>query len=200
MNNFQKILKVSSLAVIVVFAFGIPSGASISRPSAPATHSVVGHVVKTKKVAFKGTYKGTIALLMVGPAGQSASSVTVSSLKGTGTGTDLGSSTVTATGSAPAANQCDELMGAGNITGSGSKLLLKVVTSAASQGCAAGTSTPTSVSVKGVAKVTGGTGKFKGVSGTLSFKGSFNVTSNTSGSSESDSFSATLTGTLTIKS
>jgi hypothetical protein len=200
MNNFQKLLKVGSLAVVVVAAFGIPSGAAISRPSAPATHSVVSHAVKTKKVAFKGTYKGTIALLMVGPSGQSASSVTVSSLHGRGTGTDLGSSTVTAAGSAPASNQCDELTGVGSITGSGSKLLLKVVTSLSTQGCAAATSTPTSVSVKGVAKVTGGTGKFKGVSGSLSFKGTFNVQSNTSGSSESDAFTASLTGTLTIKS
>jgi hypothetical protein len=201
MNKFQKSLTVASLALVVAFAFALPSGAAITRPSAPGAHAtLVNHVVKTKKVVFKGTYKGTISLLMVGPSGQSASSVTVSSLHGTGRGTDLGTSTVTATGSAPAANQCDELMGAGSISGSGSKLLLKVVTSSSSQGCAAGTSTPTSVSVKGVAKVTGGTGKFKGVSGTLSFKGSFNVSSNTSGSSESDAFTATLTGTLKIKS
>ena len=200
MNNFQKSIAAASLAFVVVFALAIPSGA-ISRPRASVTHAtVVSHVVKTKKVAFKGTYKGTIALLVVGPSGQAASSVKVTSLHGKGTGTDLGSSTVTATGSAPASNQCDELMGVGSISGLGSKLLLKVVTSSSTQGCAAATSTPTSVSVTGVAKVTGGTGKFKGVSGSLSFKGTFNVKSNTSGSSESDAFTASLTGTLTIKS
>lgn len=200
MNNFKKLITVGSVVVAAAGVLGIPSGAAIVKPSAPATHSVVSHVVKTKRVAFKGTYKGTIAMLMVGPSGQSATSVTVTSIRGKGTGTYVGASTVTASGSASASNQCDELVGVGNITGSGSKLLLKVVTSASSQGCAGATSTPTSVSVKGVAKVTGGSGKFKGVSGTLSFKGSFNVKSNTSGSSESDAFSATLTGTLTIKS
>ena len=44
-----------------------------------------------------------------------------------------------------------------------------------------------------------GTGKFKGATGTLSFKGSFSVQSSTAGSSESDAFNATLTGTVTIK-
>jgi hypothetical protein len=205
MNNFQKSIAAASLTLVVVFALAIPSGAAISRPSASTGHSaVVSHVVKAKpkikKVAFKGSYKGTISMLMVGASGQSASSVKVTSLHGTGTGTDLGTSTVSATGSAPAANQCDELIGVGSISGSGSKILLKVVTSSANQGCAAATSTPTSVSVQGVAKVTGGTGKFKGVSGSLSFKGTFNVQSNTSGSSESDAFTATLTGPLTIKS
>lgn len=201
MNNFQKSITAASLTLVVVFALAIPSGAAISGPRASVAHStVVSHVVKTKKVAFKGTYKGTISLLMVGASGQSASSVKVTSLHGTGTGTDLGTSTVSATGSAPASNQCDELMGVGSITGSGSKILLNVVTSPSTEGCAAATSTPTSVSLKGVAKVTGGTGKFKGVSGSLSFTGTFNVQSNTSGSLESDAFTASLTGALTIKS
>jgi hypothetical protein len=50
-----------------------------------------------------------------------------------------------------------------------------------------------------VATVLSGTGKFKGATGTLSFSGSFSIQSTTAGSSESDSFSATLTGTLSIK-
>ena len=76
--------------------------------------------------------------------------------------------------------------------------MLTAVTSK-SFGTAAATATPTSVSVSGVAKVTSGTGKYKGVSGNLTFKGSFNVASNNPGSSESDAFTATLSGTLTIR-
>ena len=197
MNNFKKILTVGSVSTALAVALAVPVSAAITRPNAPASHSVVvSHAVKTKKVAFRGS----IALLMIGPTGQAATTVKVTSLRGRGTGTYVGAGAISATGSAAASNQCDELSGLGNITGAGSKLIFKVVTSASSQGCAAGTSTPTSVSVKGVAKVTGGSGKYKGVSGTLSFKGSFNVTSNTAGSSESDAFNATLTGTLTIKS
>ena len=201
MNNFKKILTVGSVSTALAVALAVPVSAAITRPNAAASHSVVvSHAVKTKKVAFRGSYRGTIALLMVGPTGQAATTVKVTSLRGRGTGTYVGAGAISATGSAAASNQCDELSGLGSITGAGSKLIFKVVTSASSQGCAAGTSTPTSVSVKGVAQVTGGSGKYKGVSGTLSFKGSFNVTSNTAGSSESDAFSATLTGTLAIKS
>lgn len=183
-----------------MFALAVPSEALVGRAIAPAAHArVASHVAKSKKISFHGSYKGTITLLMVGPSGSTATTVTVTALHGTGPGTDLGTSTVTATGSAAASSQCDELSGTGSLTGAGSKLLLKVATSSSSEGCAGGTSTPTSVTIKGVAKVTGGVGKFKGATGTLSFKGSFNVGSNTSGSTETDSFTATVSGPLTIK-
>jgi hypothetical protein len=198
MNNFQKSITAASLALLMVFAVGIPSGATITRLGAPTAHrTVASHVVKSKKVAFKGTYKGTIALLMVG-AGSSADSVRVTSIKGTGTGTLLGKGTVSGTGSAPATSQTDAITGKGVLSGGGSKLMLTAITSK-SFGTAAATATPTSVSVSGVATVTSGTGKYKGVSGTLTFKGSFNVQSNSPGGSESDAFTATLSGTLTIK-
>jgi hypothetical protein len=198
MNNFQKSITAASLALLVVFAVGIPSGATITRPGATAAHrTVVSHVVKTKKVAFKGTYTGTIALLMVG-SGSSADSVKVTSIRGTGTGTLLGKGTVSGTGTAPATSQTDAITGKGILSGGGSKLMLSAVTSK-SFGTAAATATPTSVSVSGVAKVTSGTGKYKGVSGNLKFTGSFNVKSNTPGGSESDAFTATLSGTLTVK-
>jgi hypothetical protein len=196
--------KDSRLIVAIVLssalAFSAVESAGAAQPVRSVGHvAVQARVLKVKKVTFSGSYKGSIALLMVGASGQSATSVKVTSLVGKGTGTYLGSSTLRATGSAPASNQCDELAGLGSITGSGSKLTFKVVTSSKSQGCASSTATPTSVSVNGVATVTGGSGKYKGVSGTLTFKGSFSVASNTAGSSESDSFSATLKGPLTIK-
>jgi hypothetical protein len=159
----------------------------------------LSHVVKTKKVKFSGKYSGKLGLLMVGTAGSTATSVKVTSITGTGTGTLLGHSTVSGTGSAPAGSQTDPITGKGVLSGGGSKIMLSAITSK-SYGTAAGTATPTSVSVSGTAKVTGGTGKFKGATGNLTFKGSFNVQSNNAGTSESDAFTATLTGTLTVKS
>jgi hypothetical protein len=197
MDKTQRIFTLSGLAVVLILGYGLPSGAVSSASSQHVT--LLSHVVKAHKVAFKGTYKGSIALLMVGASGQAATSVTVSSVTGSGTGTLLGSSHVSATGSAPASNQCDPVSGQGSLSGAGSTLRFKVISSSSSQGCASGTSTPTSVSVKALVKVTGGSGKYAGVSGTLKFTGSFNVSSNTAGSSENDAFRAAVSGTLTVK-
>lgn len=181
---------------MAAFGFGIPSGAATTTSPSHQTHAVaLSHVVK--KVKFVGHYTGKLGLLMVG-TGTSATSVKVTSIKGTGTGTLLGKSTVSGTGSAPATAQNDPITGKGVLSGGGSKLMLTAVTSK-SEGYAAGQSTPTSVTVSGTAKVTSGTGKYKGATGNLTFKGSFSVQSNNSGTSESDAFTATLTGTLTIK-
>ena len=73
------------------------------------------------------------------------------------------------------------------------------VVSSSSQACAAGQSAPTSVTVKGVATVLSGTGKYAGAKGNLTVAGSFSIKSTTAGSSESDAFTATLKGTLTVK-
>ena len=192
MNLNKKLLTIGSVAAVAAFGFGIPSGAATSTSPSHQTHAVaLSHVVK--KVKFSGTYKGKLGLLMVGTAGGNATSVKVTSITGTGTGT------VTGTGSAPATAQNDPITGKGVLSGGGSKIMLTAVTSK-SEGYAAGQTTPTSVTVSGVAKVTGGTGKYKGVSGNLTFKGSFSVQSNNGGSSESDAFTATLSGTLSIKS
>jgi hypothetical protein len=196
MDKTQRIYTLSGLALVLILGYGLPSGA-VTRASSEHV-PLSNHLVKTHKVAFKGTYKGSIALLMVGAAGQSATSVTVTSVTGTGTGTLLGSSHVSATGSAPASNQCDPLTGQGTLSGAGSTLRFKVISSSSSQGCASGSSTPTGVTVKALAKVLGGSGKYAHVSGTLKFTGSFSVSSNASGSSENDAFSAAVTGTLTV--
>lgn len=148
---------------------------------------------KIVKVAFKGAYKGTIAMLW-SSTGAKATAVT-----GKGTATYLGASTLSGKGSAPASSTCDPLSGSGVLVGSGSKLMLTIIAPSTSQACAAGQAAPTSVSVKGIAKVTGGTGKYKGVSGTLKFTGGFSIKSTTAGSSESDAFTASLTGVLSIK-
>lgn len=161
---------------------------------ASSTHAKVAKPKpKSKKLAFKATYTGTVSLLW------NSDSVTVTGVNGKGTGTLLGASSLVGSGSGSAANTCNPFAGKGYLIGSGSKLLLSVTTSPTSQACAAGQSAPTSVSVKGVAKVTGGLGKYAGATGTLSFTGSFSIQSTTAGSTEKDTFKAVLTGTLTVK-
>ena len=196
--DFMRTFKLISAPVLVgaltVSAMGYaPSvGATTIHQS---TTSVAAHAVKPKivKVVFKGTYKGTIAMLW------SSTGVKATAVTGTGTGTYLGSSKLSGSGSAPASNTCDPLTGTGTLVGAGSKLVLKIIAPATSQACAAGQSAPTSVSVKGIAKVISGSGKYKGVFGTLKFTGSFSIKSTTAGSSESDAFTAALNGVLSIK-
>ncbi len=196
MRTFKMISAPVLVGVLTVSAMGIaPSvGATTIHQS---TASIVAHAVKPKpkivKVAFKGTYKGTIAMLW------SSTGVKATAVTGTGSATYLGASKLSGTGSAPASNTCDPLTGTGTLIGAGSKLVLRIIAPATSQACAAGQAAPTSVSVKGIAKVLSGTGKYKGVSGTLKFTGSFSIKSTTAGSSETDAFSAALNGVLSIK-
>jgi hypothetical protein len=161
-------------------------------PSSPPT-ALSAHVVKPKTVHFKGTYKGTIAMLW------SASSVKATSVKGTGPSTLMGASAVSGTGTATTSATCDPFSALGAITGGGSRLNVKVVSSTASKACAAGYTPPTNITVTGVVKVISGTGKYKGAKGNLKLTGSFAIQSNTAGSSETDSFTATLSGPLSIK-
>ena len=159
-----------------------------------STAIVAARVVpKIVKVKFVGKYTGTIAMLW------SSTGVKATAVTGKGTGTYLGVSKLAGAGSAPASNTCDPLTGTGTLIGAGSKLVLKIIAPATSQACAAGQAAPTSVSVKGIAKVLSGTGKYKGVFGVLKFTGSFSIKATTAGSSETDAFSAALNGVLSIK-
>lgn len=195
MRTFKSITVPLLVSALAVSAVGVASSAGATALQHATTGSPASHVVKPKivKVVFKGTYHGTIAMLW------SSTGVKATAVTGTGTATYLGKSSLSGSGSSSAASTCDPLSGMGFLVGSGSKLMLTIINPTSSQACAAGQSAPTSVSVKGVAKVTGGVGKYKGVSGTLKFTGSFAIKSTTAGSSESDAFSATLTGVLSIK-
>ncbi len=189
MTSFRQFLRVGLAPVAALSLTGVASGVL-----APAAHAAsVAHVLKVTKVPFKGTYTGTIAMLW------DANSVSATAVRGTGTGTLVGKSTVVGSGTAVTSSTCDPLSGTGSITGAGSKLMLKVVSSSATKACAAAESAPTTVTVTGVAQVTGGVGKYKGASGTLKINGSFQIQSNKAGSSETDTFKATLSGVITIR-
>lgn len=192
----MKLRKESTLIGAALLAGALGLAGSAGAVGAPGVHAPSSEVAlvaaKTHKVAFKGSYSGNIALLW------SSSSVSVTSLHGTGTGTELGSSTLSGTGSSSPSSTCDPFSGTGTISGGGSVIHFKVVSSSAQQACASGSSAPTNVTVKGVATVLSGTGKYAGAKGTLKIAGSFSIKSTTAGSSESDAFSTTLTGTLTV--
>jgi hypothetical protein len=143
-----------------------------------------------KTVSFSGHYHGVASLLI------DNGSVTISSVKGTGTGTLLGASTVAGKGSASASAQCDPFTGKGSITGAKGKIDL-TVTESKSSGCSNGESGPITVKFDGVAVATGGSGTASGATGTLKFSGNLKLT-NTSGS-QNGPYTVTLSGKLKVK-
>jgi hypothetical protein len=192
----RKAVAVGAIGLLAALGVAAPSGAASVKPVAPVAHTaladhVAKKVTKITHVAFKGSYKGTIGLLW------SSSGVQATSVSGSGTGTD-GATRLTGAGSGTAASSCDPFSGAGSLVGT-SGLKLNVVKSTKTQACAVNSAAPTPVTVNGVATILSGTGKFKGATGTLSFKGQFSIQATTAGSRESDSFTATLTGTVTIR-
>jgi hypothetical protein len=195
-STARKLVAMGTIGLVATLGMALPAGAL--NATTPAAHvTLVSHATATKKVtkishvAFKGSYTGTIGLLW------SSTGVTATSVAGHGTGTD-GANTMKGSGGGSAANTCDPFAGAGTLVGA-SGLKLSVATSSKTQACAVNSAAPSPVTVTGVAKILSGTGKFKGATGTLSFKGSFSIQATTAGSSESDAFNATLTGVVTIK-
>jgi hypothetical protein len=127
----------------------------------------------------------------------SDTNVTVTSIRGVGSGTNLGLTNLSGTGSAAPASQCDAVDGDGVLTGPDGTL--KVTFKNAAKGCAADGAAPTMITLTGNAIITGGTGKFAGATGTLKANGSFTLKSTEAGNSESEPFTLTLTGTINLK-
>lgn len=160
MHNLRVIVLVAVTAVIAVLAAGAAFAAST--------------------VAFKGTYAGTVTEKVVG---QDVSALAV----GNGTGTVIGKGKLAGTVKATTANPpCSPISGPGTISGAAGKLKLTVTPT--SHGCAASEDDQNSISVSGVAKVVGGTLKFKKAHGTLRFSGHYDR--------GTGAFNVKLTGTL----
>ncbi|NNN00318.1 MAG: hypothetical protein HKL86_00625 [Acidimicrobiaceae bacterium] len=159
-----------------------PVGYTTKKPAAP----------KVTAKTFSATYNGTMSLLW------SSSNVKVTSISGTSTGANLGlTSLKSGTGTSSPTSTCDPISGTGTLSGPSGTLVLSLATT--SKGCAVGSAAPTLVTVTGSANVVKGTGKYLGAKGSLAVKGSFSIKSTTAGSNESDTFTATLTGKLTLK-
>ena len=148
-------------------------------------------VAKSKAEAFSGMYSGKISLLW-GDGYVQAKSIT-----GTGTGTVLGMTELTGSGSAAPASQCDLFAATGTIGGGGNTL--KVAFDTTAKGCAAEDSAPTTVKITGNVIVKGGTGKYTNATGTLKVDGSFGITTSSAGATENSSFKITVVGSITTK-
>jgi hypothetical protein len=167
-----------------------PTGYSTKKPVAPVTKAPVAPTA-SKVQPFNGTYKVKISLLW-GETDVRATTVT-----GAGTGDVLGLTDLVGTGYSAPMNQCDGFDGTGTLSGGGSSLKLAFDTSA--QGCAEDANAPTTITIKGNAKILSGTGKYAGATGTLAVKGSFSIRSTAIGSSEVISATLTATGNVTTK-
>lgn len=163
-----------------------PAGYTTTKPAATTA-------TKAGSVAFSGTYKGKISILF-----GDGNLIQVTKVDATGTGNISGLSGMSGSASAVPASLCDNFDGKGVITGGGNSLNLTFDSS--SQGCADSDSAPATITIKGSAKITGGTGKYAGASGTLSVKGTFDINSKgIVNSSESTSFTLDLTGNIITK-
>ena len=166
-----------------------PAGYTTTKPAAkPATTAT-----KAGSVAFSGTYKGKISILF-----GDGNLIQVTKVDGTGTGNVSGLTSMSGSASSAPSNLCDNFDGKGVITGGGNSLNLTFDSS--SQGCADSDSAPATITIKGSAKITGGTGKYAGASGTLTVKGTFDINSKgIVNSSESTSFTLDLAGNIITK-
>jgi len=197
MTTFQKFLAIGAASALSLASAGVASAAT--QPT--KVSSAYAHVItkaKIHKVAFKGSYHGTIKLLW------SSSAATGTIASGRGTATLLGASSMSGSGTGADTAYSDPFSGTGFLKSAKGSLKLSIIKTKSSANAPDGTqsgpqSPPATITVIGVAKVLTGTGVYKGVSGTLKFNGSFSVSNSTAGTSESDSFTATLTGTLSIK-
>jgi hypothetical protein len=191
MKNVRKANVLVAATLLSVLGVGVPAGA-VSTIHVDST-TVVSHAMK--KLTFTASYVGNVKILF----GASRVSGTMS---GAGKGTTLGQGTVTASGATTSfstSSASDPLTGNAVLKGPGGSITVKTVSVYASTTSSAAptTSSPDAVVVAGTVKVLKGTGKFAGASGTLTVHASFRVNS-TSGS-ETQKFSATLKGSLSVK-
>ena len=163
-----------------------PAGYTTTKPAATTA-------TKAGSVAFAGTYKGKISILF-----GDGNLIQVTKVDGTGTGNVSGLSGMSGSASSAPSSLCDNFDGKGVISGGGNSLNLTFDSS--SQGCADSDSAPATITIKGSAKITGGTGKYAGASGTLIVKGTFDINSKgIVNSSESTSFTLDLSGNIITK-
>jgi hypothetical protein len=177
-GQLMKSIRVLAVLLAVVVAAVLAS---------PATTSAAA---KTKVVSFKSSYTGTASLLI------DSSSVKILSVAGNGSASLIGAGSISGTGNGTGASGlCVPFTGKGAIKGSSGSIKFSVNASK-SQGCSSGQSGPVTVTVTGVAKVTGGSGSAKGAKGNLRFTGTLKLNDTTG--AQSGTFSGTLSGKLTV--
>jgi hypothetical protein len=194
MNQVRKVSLLGAASLIGIVGMGV-TGAGASPVHGVHALSISAHVATTKKLSFTGTYHGTVKMLW-GTTGVSGS------MAATGKGTTLGTGSLSATGATKSfstSSSSDPLKGTALLKGTGGSLTVTAVnvTATTTSSAAPTSAAPDPVTISGTVKVTKGTGKFAGATGTLSVHATFTV--NTTTGNESQSFTATLKGSLSIK-
>lgn len=156
-----------------------PAGWSLKKPAA-----------KGGTVALNVEFKGTLGTVWT------ASGVTAT-VAGTANDKVSGFSSIVATGSSAPQAQVAPIKGEGTLKGSMGNITF--VLNSDSTGTAVESAAPSLVMVKGTATIKSGTGKYAGATGTLTFKGQFEVGATAAGTKESKSYTATFTGNIKLK-
>src|SRR5579872_5835709 len=143
-EKFHPMRKATSIAAALV-ATGVILAALASPVAASAGHA--------KTVAFKGTYSGKASLLI------NNSSIRIKSVSGSGSASLIGKGTLSGSGSATAGSSaCIPWKGTGTLKGASGSITVQTNVASTPKTCSSGTSGKVTVTVKGTAKVTGGTG------------------------------------------
>ena len=120
---------VGALALLATVGVAGTSSAATTHSSKLQPHAVlVSHVVKPKKIAFRGSYSGSMTFLLTSVASTSTAA-SVTSVSGKGTSTTIGTTTLTGTGNVPAtaASSGFHFTGSGKLAGAGGTLTLRIL-------------------------------------------------------------------------
>ena len=158
----------------------------------PASSKPAGSTTSAP-VAINATYKGKMSALW------SESSIDAS-VTGTSSANNGGLSDLVGAGSyaSQEGDKCITLAGEATLKGGSDSLKLEFVTPK-STACGKDADGPTSVEINGLAKITGGTGKYAGATGTLKVDGSFASKHPANGVTEKVDLTLTLSGNIVTK-
>jgi len=168
-----------------------PTGWSTTKPAVAKSPAATAPGVNSKTFTLNATYTGKISMVW------SDSDVQATNVTATGTGTTLGLTQLTGSGSSSPASQCSTISGTGSI--SDGTNTLKAYFDPAAQGCAKDGAAPTTVTINGNMVITGGTGKYAGATGTLKFTGTFPVDSTAAGTNETGALTLNVSGSFNTK-
>jgi hypothetical protein len=167
-----------------------PAGWSTKKPAAATTSKPAAAAAA---VAINATYKGIIVALW----SESSIDATVT---GKSTANNGGLTDLTGAGSyaSQEGDKCITLAGEATLKGGSDSLKLEFVTPK-STACGKSADGPTTVDINGSAKITGGTGKYAGATGTLAVDGSFQSAHPANGKTEKPELTLTLSGNIVTK-
>ena len=181
--------KGTSSKIVKAAAPKCPAGWTTTKPAAAKS----GTSGAAAPVVINATYKGKMSALW------SESSIDAS-VTGTSSANNGGLSDLAGSGSyaSQEGDKCITLAGEATLKGGSDSLKLEFVTPK-STACGKDADGPTSVEINGLAKITGGTGKYAGASGTLKVDGSFASKHPANGVTEKVDLTLTLSGNIVTK-